>query len=147
MPSSLITSPQHNEDIAADTTFNITISMTNMELGHFTNAQLTYYSAPTKLNGAGLVIGHTHITCQVTPHHPQKTNKLGPRRLIYPLRAPRRVKIRLLPGNQQRRRWKRKRPSSSPQWFTSWLLPLLHPHFQRKSLPCTNARCATWNTG
>jgi transcription initiation factor TFIID subunit 15 len=66
MPSSLITSPQHNEDIAADQTFNIQISMTNMELGHFTNAQLTYYSAPTKLNGAGLIIGHTHITCQVS---------------------------------------------------------------------------------
>jgi hypothetical protein len=111
MPSSLITSPQHNEDIAADTTFNITISMTNMELGHFTNAELTYYSAPTKLNGAGLIIGHTHITCQVTPHPPTKTNILGSRRLIYALRPARRVKIRLLPGNQQRRRRKRKRPS------------------------------------
>lgn len=65
MPSSLITFPEHNQDIAADQTFNIQIITTNMELGHFTNAQLTYYSAPTRLNGAGLVIGHTHITCQV----------------------------------------------------------------------------------
>jgi transcription initiation factor TFIID subunit 15 len=70
MPSSLITFPENNQDIAADQTFNIKISMTNMELGHFTNAQLTYYSAPTKLNGAGLIIGHTHITCQVSPPTP-----------------------------------------------------------------------------
>lgn len=64
MPSSLITFPEHNQDIAADQTFNIEIITTNMQLGHFTNAKLTYYSAPTRLNGAGLVIGHTHITCQ-----------------------------------------------------------------------------------
>jgi transcription initiation factor TFIID subunit 15 len=66
MPSSLITFPEHNQDITPNTSFDITIKTTNMELGHFTNAQLTYYSAPTRLNGAGLIIGHTHITCQVT---------------------------------------------------------------------------------
>jgi hypothetical protein len=65
MPSSLITFPEHNQDIAANTTFQIAVTMINMQLGHFTNAEQTYYSAPTQLNSDGVCIGHTHVTVQV----------------------------------------------------------------------------------
>jgi transcription initiation factor TFIID subunit 15 len=65
MPSSMITFPQHNQDIAANQTFNITTTLINLQAGDFTNAELTYYSAPTKLNAQGLVVGHTHVTVQV----------------------------------------------------------------------------------
>ena len=68
MPSSIITFPQHNQDIEENTTFQIAVTMTGIELGSFTNAQLTYYSAPTFLNGGGQIIGHTHVTVQV--HNP-----------------------------------------------------------------------------
>lgn len=67
MPSSLITFPEHNQDIAADTTFQVAITQAGMDLGSFTNAEQTYYSAPTFLNSAGLIIGHTHVTIQVYP--------------------------------------------------------------------------------
>jgi transcription initiation factor TFIID subunit 15 len=64
MPSSMITFPQHNQDLGVNQTFQVAISVNNMELGFFTNAQQTYYSAPTELNGDGLIKGHTHITIQ-----------------------------------------------------------------------------------
>ena len=38
MPSSLITFPEHtNQDIAADTTFQVAITQAGMDLGSFTN--------------------------------------------------------------------------------------------------------------
>jgi transcription initiation factor TFIID subunit 15 len=64
MPSSLITSPENNQDLAENTTFQITVNTINMDLGHFTNAKTTYYSAPTFLDNNGNVIGHTHVTVQ-----------------------------------------------------------------------------------
>ena len=84
MPSSLITFPEHNQDIAANTTFQIAVTVTGMQLGSFTNAQLTYYSAPTVLNSAGLIIGHTHVTVQV-PYLPTLfLTCLGSRWFIHP---------------------------------------------------------------
>jgi len=82
MPSSLITFPEHNQDIAADTTFQIAVTQVGMELGSFTNAQLTYYSAPTFLNNNGLIIGHTHVTVQdlggsFTPSQPLDPTKFA----------------------------------------------------------------------
>jgi transcription initiation factor TFIID subunit 15 len=65
MPSSLITFPEHNQDIAPNTTFQIAVTQFGMQLGSFTNAEETYYSAPTFLNSDGLIIGHTHVTVQV----------------------------------------------------------------------------------
>jgi len=64
MPSSMITFPAHNQDITANTSFNITSTLVNLAAGDFTNAASTYYSAPTKLNAQGVVSGHTHMTVQ-----------------------------------------------------------------------------------
>lgn len=47
----------------ADTDFNITVQMSNLVAGSFTNADATYYAAPQALQG-GLVVGHTHVTVQ-----------------------------------------------------------------------------------
>ncbi|KAB5517302.1 hypothetical protein GE09DRAFT_979176, partial [Coniochaeta sp. 2T2.1] len=64
MVSTKITNPKNNDKITEKTTFNIAVTINNMQLGSFTNAQNTYYSAPQQLDGAGQVIGHTHVTIQ-----------------------------------------------------------------------------------
>ncbi|KAK2075315.1 hypothetical protein P8C59_009449 [Phyllachora maydis] len=64
MVSTVIIQPQNQDKLAASTTFNITVNVANMQLGSFTNAASTYYSAPQNLNGAGKIIGHTHVTIQ-----------------------------------------------------------------------------------
>ncbi|KAK4229895.1 hypothetical protein QBC38DRAFT_67300 [Podospora fimiseda] len=66
MVSTVITSPTNFQDLPALTTFDITVNVRNMQLGAFTNATSTYYSAPQKLNGGGQIIGHTHVTVQNT---------------------------------------------------------------------------------
>ncbi|RQM08254.1 hypothetical protein DH86_00001453, partial [Scytalidium sp. 3C] len=63
MVSSIITNPQVGQQIESDTTFNITVQMTGLVAGFFTNADATYYSAPQQLSG-GNVQGHTHVTVQ-----------------------------------------------------------------------------------
>jgi len=66
MVSTIILSPQHNENIPqVHKTFNVVLAIDNLETGHFTNPDTTYYSAPQQLNKDGLIIGHTHITIQV----------------------------------------------------------------------------------
>jgi hypothetical protein len=64
MVSSIITFPlAGSATIESDTTFNITVQMSNIVAGFFTNADATYYAAPQALSG-GLVVGHTHVTVQ-----------------------------------------------------------------------------------
>lgn len=64
MVSSIITFPTTGgADIPSDTTFTITVQMSNIVAGSFTNADATYYAAPQQLSG-GNVIGHTHVTVQ-----------------------------------------------------------------------------------
>lgn len=64
MVSSIITFPLHaSATIESDVTFNITVQMSNLVAGSFTNADATYYSAPQQLQG-GIVVGHTHVTVQ-----------------------------------------------------------------------------------
>lgn len=64
MVSSIITFPTTGgKSIASDTDFNITVQMSNLVAGSFTNADATYYAAPQTLSG-GLVVGHTHVTVQ-----------------------------------------------------------------------------------
>ncbi|KAG0645836.1 hypothetical protein D0Z07_7946 [Hyphodiscus hymeniophilus] len=64
MVSSIITFPlAGSATIESDTTFNITVQMSNLVAGSFTNADATYYSAPQQLSG-GNVLGHTHVTVQ-----------------------------------------------------------------------------------
>ena len=63
MVSTIITSPTPGQDIAANTDFKVTLQLSGLDVGHFTNAATTYYSAPQDLAG-GLIIGHTHVTIQ-----------------------------------------------------------------------------------
>jgi hypothetical protein len=64
MVSSVITFPTTGgKDIASDTTFNISVQMSNLVAGSFTNADATYYAAPQFLSG-GNIVGHTHVTVQ-----------------------------------------------------------------------------------
>jgi hypothetical protein len=75
MITSLITSPKPGENLAADTTFTVSVQTKGLAAGSFTNAQTTYYSAPQNLDGSGKIIGHTHLTIQdlgnsLTPSSP-----------------------------------------------------------------------------
>ena len=68
--SSIITFPQHNQDVAENTTFKIAVTVSGMELGRFTNAESTYYSAPTFLNSAGQIIGQSEEARKVIACNP-----------------------------------------------------------------------------
>ncbi|KAH9812129.1 hypothetical protein DFH28DRAFT_417775 [Melampsora americana] len=63
-PSLRIFSPKNMDTVPAKKTFNILIGVKNLDAGHFTAPLETYYSAPTQLNGAAIVIGHTHVVAQ-----------------------------------------------------------------------------------
>lgn len=63
MVTSIITSPKPGENVAADTTFTVSVQTKGLKAGSFTNAQATYYSAPQDLSN-GQIIGHTHLTIQ-----------------------------------------------------------------------------------
>ena len=66
MVSTIIISPQHNENIAkANSNFDVVIAVDNLVTGQFTNPNTTYYSAPQQLNDDGVILGHSHITIQV----------------------------------------------------------------------------------
>ncbi|KAH8649641.1 hypothetical protein BGZ60DRAFT_534523 [Tricladium varicosporioides] len=79
MISAMITNPLTAQTIAADTTFNISVQVTNLDAGSFTNPTTTYYTAPQELNAAGNIIGHCHVSVQeigsltsTTPPDPNK---------------------------------------------------------------------------
>jgi len=63
MVSSIITFPQTGSVIPSDTTFTITVQMSNIVAGFFTDADATYYAGPQFLQD-GNVVGHTHVTVQ-----------------------------------------------------------------------------------
>ncbi|ETN46651.1 uncharacterized protein HMPREF1541_00837 [Cyphellophora europaea CBS 101466] len=75
MISSFFQNPTNGDDIQADQTFTIDVQVDNLEAGTFTNPDTTYYSAPQALQN-GRIVGHTHVTCQVTqgnnPPNPQE---------------------------------------------------------------------------
>ncbi|KAJ7737881.1 hypothetical protein DFH07DRAFT_752848 [Mycena maculata] len=79
MPSAKFTFPQNFATIAANTPFNLTMAIQNMQTGIFTNAALTYFAAPQTLNPSGQIIGHSHFVVesltsldQTTPNDPEK---------------------------------------------------------------------------
>ena len=61
MVSAIITSPQNVEDLEADTAFDIKLQVNNLIAGAFTNPDITYYTAPQRLEG-GKIIGHVHVS-------------------------------------------------------------------------------------
>lgn len=77
MVSSVITFPQTGQTINSDTDFNITVQMSGIVPGSFTNADATYYAAPQQLQG-GFVVGHTHVTVQDLGGDMNPTQALDP---------------------------------------------------------------------
>lgn len=64
MVSTVLLSPQNNEDLNPDETFTVELQIDNLEAGFFTNPDVTYYAAPQQLNGNGIIQGHVHVTIQ-----------------------------------------------------------------------------------
>ena len=64
MPSSKFVNPVNGQDIAANTAFDISMAVSNLQTGNFVNAASNYYSAPQQINAQGNIIGHTHFTVQ-----------------------------------------------------------------------------------
>ena len=83
MVSSIITFPvDASATIQSDTTFNITVQMSNLVAGSFTNADATYYAAPQQLQG-GQVVGHTHVTVQDMGKSLNPTTALDPTQFAF----------------------------------------------------------------
>jgi hypothetical protein len=62
MVSTLILSPQHNQNIVgANKDFDVVIAINNLATGQFTNPASTYYSAPQQLDAQGLILGHSSL--------------------------------------------------------------------------------------
>lgn len=65
MPSSKFVTPVNGQNVAAaNTAFNIVLAINHLETGNFVNADTNYYSAPQQVNGAGDIVGHSHLTVQ-----------------------------------------------------------------------------------
>jgi hypothetical protein len=83
MVSSIVTFPiAGSKDIESDTTFNITVQMSNLVAGSFTNADATYYAAPQQLQG-GIIVGHTHVTVQDMGSSLNPTTPLDPTQFAF----------------------------------------------------------------
>ena len=67
MPSSKFVSPVNGQNFQANTAFDISMAVNNLQTGNFVNAQQNYYSAPQQVNAAGNIVGHTHFTVQAVP--------------------------------------------------------------------------------
>ncbi|KAI0005340.1 hypothetical protein BJV74DRAFT_955570 [Russula compacta] len=67
IPSAKFVNPPNLGVIKANTTFEIKMAINNLDAGHFTNADLNYYSAPQQLNSDNVIIGHTHAVVQKLP--------------------------------------------------------------------------------
>lgn len=62
-PSAKIAFPKNFATIPANQQFTFQLNIAKLTTGSFTNAQLTYFSAPQNLDGSGNIVGHSHITC------------------------------------------------------------------------------------
>jgi len=82
MPNVKFITPVNNQVIPADTSFNLSAQVNNVNLGKFTNAQQNYFSAPCELDSSGNTIGHTHLTVQSIPAI-DSTDPVDPRAFVY----------------------------------------------------------------
>ena len=64
MPSAKFTNPKNGDTIAANTAFNISMAINNLQTGAFVNAEENYFAAPQQLNVQGLIIGHSHVVIE-----------------------------------------------------------------------------------
>lgn len=88
MVSTIIISPQHNENIPhAHKDFTVVIAVDNLHTGQFTNPDTTYYSAPQQLDNNGLILGHSHITIQVRSPPSNENLTTGSWCILQPVKA------------------------------------------------------------
>lgn len=64
IPQQRVLNPKNGDVVPEGQDINFQIAVANIQTGSFTNAQLTYYSAPAQVNAQGVLIGHSHITVQ-----------------------------------------------------------------------------------
>ncbi|KAI0763835.1 hypothetical protein BD413DRAFT_642302 [Trametes elegans] len=64
MPSSKFQFPTNNGKVTANKDFTVKMAISNLETGHFTNAQKNYFAAPQVVNGEGKIEGHSHIVIE-----------------------------------------------------------------------------------
>jgi hypothetical protein len=64
MPRSKFDFPKNGQVIKADTPFTLRMRIGNLQTGNFVNPNSNYYAAPQTVNGAGDIIGHSHVTIQ-----------------------------------------------------------------------------------
>lgn len=65
MVSTILTNPLPDVPIDANTDFDVTMQVANLNAGTFTNPTVTYYSAPQKVDpGNKNIVGHVHVTIQ-----------------------------------------------------------------------------------
>lgn len=79
MPSAKFQNPKNGDTIKANTAFTISMAISHLETGFFTNAQENYFAAPQQVNGAGDIQGHSHVVVeqiqaldQTTPTDPTR---------------------------------------------------------------------------
>lgn len=82
MVSTIIKNPPNMGNIAAETTFDVELTVQNMVLGTFTDPARTYYSAPQQLQG-GKVVGHTHVTIQDVGNDIQRNTPMNPQAFVF----------------------------------------------------------------
>jgi hypothetical protein len=80
--SVIINPPTGGQAIPSDTTFNITVQMSNLVAGSFTNADATYYAAQQFLSG-GNIVGHTHVTVQDMGNSMNPSQALDPTQFAF----------------------------------------------------------------
>ncbi|KAK0729915.1 hypothetical protein B0H67DRAFT_476406 [Lasiosphaeris hirsuta] len=83
MVSTVILNPKNGDNLDVGTTFTIQLNVANVQLGAFTNATSTYYSAPQDLNGGGTIIGHTHVTVQDTGNSLNPQQPLDAKQFVF----------------------------------------------------------------
>ncbi|RYO74239.1 hypothetical protein DL764_010921 [Monosporascus ibericus] len=83
MITGIVLNPQHNDDLAENTDFDVQVQINNLQAGTFTNPDNTYYAAPQQLNNQGQVIGHTHITVQDLGNSLNPTQPPDPTQFVF----------------------------------------------------------------
>jgi hypothetical protein len=64
MPRSRFIFPKNGQVIQSNTPFTLQMKIANLQTGNFVNPNTNYYAAPQTVNGAGDIVGHSHVTIQ-----------------------------------------------------------------------------------
>ncbi|KAJ3295881.1 hypothetical protein HK104_002221 [Borealophlyctis nickersoniae] len=83
MVSTLIVSPQDGVTMRVNQPFNITVDVSNMQLGAFDDPLKEYYLTPQTLNRDGKIIGHIHVVAQKMSGRNNANRALDPRTFAF----------------------------------------------------------------